>query len=103
MHLLEDAGRAVGGVQVEVGHAAAEEWVALAEVVVDVESRLQRSEVHPRLLHHRHLRDGVAQGFGARVDAENRVQGHRVPKGPGGDRVTLRLVGVEEARRARCP
>jgi hypothetical protein len=34
----EDSGRAVGGGQVEIGHATAEWGMSVAEVVVDVEA-----------------------------------------------------------------
>ena len=55
----EDACRAVGGVQVEVGHAPPEQRVSLAEVVADVETGNHRGDVLTRLVH--------AQQFGHRV------------------------------------
>src|SRR5579871_5092428 len=35
----EDPQRAVGGDQVEIGHSASEQWVSLAEVVMDAQAR----------------------------------------------------------------
>jgi hypothetical protein len=36
----EDPQRAVGGDQVEIGHAASEQWVPLAEVVMNAQTGL---------------------------------------------------------------
>ena len=47
----EHAPRAAFGDDVEIGHAAAEQRVALAEVVVNVEARHHRREVSARLVH----------------------------------------------------
>jgi hypothetical protein len=47
----EDPQRAVGGDQVEIGHAASEQRVALAELVVDVEARHHPGVAPARLVH----------------------------------------------------
>src|SRR5262249_21677690 len=54
---------AVGGDQVQIGHAAPEQRVSLAEVVVDVETRHHPGEPLPGLLHAEELRDALAQGL----------------------------------------
>ena len=58
---VEDARGAVGGLQVEVGHAPPEQRVSLAEVVVDVEAGEHRGDVRARLVHGQQLGHGVAQ------------------------------------------
>ena len=57
----EDAQRAVGGDQVEIGHPASEQRVALAEVVVDAQAGHLRAEAPARLVHRQQLADGLAQ------------------------------------------
>ena len=47
---LEDPQRAVGGDEVEIGHAASEQRVSLAEVVVDVQAEHHRGESPARLV-----------------------------------------------------
>ena len=51
----EDPQRAVGGDQVEIGHAASEQRVSLAEVVVDVQTEHHRGEASARLVRHEEL------------------------------------------------
>ena len=63
----EDPQRAVGGDEVEIGHAAPEQRVPLAEVVVDVQAGHHRGEALARLVHAEELGDGLAQGLGAVV------------------------------------
>src|SRR5215468_5619172 len=47
--------RAVGGDQVEIGHAAPEQWVSLTEVVTNVQTRHHRGEPLARLVHAQQL------------------------------------------------
>jgi hypothetical protein len=63
----EDPQRAVGGDEVEIGHAASEQRVSLAEVVMNVQTRQLRGESSSRLVHAEELGDGLAQGVGAVV------------------------------------
>ena len=93
----EDAGRAVGGLQVEVGHAPPEQRVALAEVVVDVEAGDHPGDVPARLVHAQQLGHGVAQRLAALVGAAERDLRHGVVQHPGADRVPFGVVGVEQA------
>ena len=48
---LEDPERAVGGHEVQIGHAASEQRVSLAEVVVDVQPGDDPGEPFARLVH----------------------------------------------------
>ena len=93
----EDPQRAVGGDEVEIRHAASEQRVSLAEVVVDVQAGHHRGESAARLVHAEKLGHAVAQGLGAIVDAQQRDLRHRVLEHAGTDRVPLGLVGIQEA------
>ena len=94
--------RAVGGDQVEIGHAAPEQRVSLTEVVVNVQAGHHRGEPLARLVHAQQLGHGVAQGVDAVVGAGERGLRHGVAQHAGGDRVPLGMVGIEQAFR-RCP
>ena len=98
----EDPERAIGGDQVEIGHAASEQRVSLAEVVVDVQTEHHRREASARLVRHEELGNGVAQGLRAFVRAAEGDVRHRGAQHAGAGRVTLGVVGIEEAFR-RCP
>jgi hypothetical protein len=74
----EDPHRAVGGDEVEVGHAAPEQRVPLAEVVVNVQTGHHRGELPARLVHAEQLGNGVAQGLDAVVWSAKRDRRHRV-------------------------
>ena len=93
----EDAGGAVVGVQVEVGHAPAEQRVSLPEVVVDIETGDHSGDAPARLVHAQQFGHGVAEGPAALVDASERDLRHGVLQHPGTDRVSFGVVGVEEA------
>ena len=93
----EDPQRAVGGDQVEIGHAAPEQRVSLAEVVMDVQTGHHRGEPLARLVHAEQLGHGLAQGVGAVICAEQRDLRHRVAQHAGSDRVPLGMVRIEEA------
>jgi hypothetical protein len=93
----EDAQRAVGGDQVEIGHAAPEHRVSLAEVVVDVQAGHHRGESRARLVHAQQLGDGVPQRLDPIVWAHERDLRHRGPQHAGSDRMSFGMVGVEEA------
>ena len=63
----EDPQRTVGGDQVEIGHAATEQRVPLAQVVVDVQTGHHRAESLARLVHAQQLGHVVAQRLDAVV------------------------------------
>ena len=88
----EDPQRAVGGDQVEIGHAASEQRVALAQVVMDVQTGHHRGESLTRLVHAQQLGHGVAQCLDAIVGAHERDLRHRVAQHAGSDRVALGVV-----------
>ena len=69
MQQSEHAARTVGGVQVEIGHAAPEQRVSLPEVVVDVEPGDHRGDALAGLVHAQHVEHGVAERLAALVDA----------------------------------
>src|SRR5205085_5085169 len=94
---LEDPPFAVGGGQVEIGHAASEERMSLAELVVNVQPGDDSGEPLARLVHARQLRHDIDQGLHALVPALERALRHRVLERAGSDRVTLGVVGVKEA------
>ncbi len=91
----EDPQRAVGGDQVEIGHAAPEQRVSLAEVVMNVQAGHHRGEPLARLVHAQRARTWcrarprcARRGGGARsAPSCCAARGQR----PGG------------ARRGRCP
>jgi len=96
---LEDSPRAFGGDEVEVGHAASEQRMSLPEVVVDVEPGDDPREPFARLVHARQLRHDVDQRLRTLVLALERRQSHRLLEPAGSDRVTLVVVGIQEAVR----
>jgi hypothetical protein len=96
---LEDSERAAGGDQVQIGHAASEQRMSLAEVVVNVQPGPDPDEPPARLVHGRQLRHQIDQGLDALVLALERPQSHRVLEDAGHDRMALILVGVQEAFR----
>jgi hypothetical protein len=96
---FEDSERAVGGHEVQIWHAAPEQWVSYAEVVVDVQSGDGPGELFARLVHPRQLRHDIDQRPHAFVAALERGLGHCVLERAGSDRVALGVVGIEEAFR----
>jgi hypothetical protein len=75
----EDARWPVRGFQVEIGHASAEQRMALAEVVMDVKARDHPCETLARLVHAQQLRHGLAQRLETGVGwAHERGLRHRV-------------------------
>ena len=59
--------RAVGGDQVEIGHAAPEQGVSLTEVVMDVQAGHHPGVPLAGLVHAQQIGHGVAQGVDSRV------------------------------------
>jgi hypothetical protein len=95
----EHAKRAVGGDQVQIGHAAPEQRVSLTEVVMNVQARHHPGEPFARLVHAQQLGDDVAQRIGALAGAAQHVLHQGVALYAGTDRVPLGVVGVQEAVR----
>jgi hypothetical protein len=93
----EDPQRAVGGDDVEIGHAASEQRMSLAEVVVNVQAGHHSGEPLARLIHPQQLGHDLAQGVDAFVDNVERDLRHGMAQHTGGDWVALGLVGVQEA------
>ena len=93
----EDPQRAVGGDQVEIGHAASEQRMSLAEIVMNVQTGHRRGESSARLVHAEELGHCVAECFRAVVCAAKRDRCHRVAQHAGSDRVALGMVGIQEA------
>jgi hypothetical protein len=73
--------------------------MAVAEVVVDVESGDHAGDALARLVHGQQLGDDVAQGVDARVGAGQRRLRHGVVQHALGDRMPLGVVGVEQRLR----
>ncbi len=69
---------AEGRDQVEVGHAATEQRVSLADVVPNVQAGHHPGDPLARLVHAQQLGHGVAQGLVALVVAEERHLRHGV-------------------------
>jgi hypothetical protein len=90
-------GVAVGGVQVEVGHASPEQRVSLAEVGVDVETGDHRGDAPARLVHAQPFGHGVAEGLVTVVRGAERDLRHGVVQDPGTDGMPFGVVGVQEA------
>ena len=74
----EDPQRPVGGDQVEIGHAAPEQRVSLAEVIVNAKTRHLRGQSFMRLIHAEELGHDVAQGLRAVVRAAKGTPVHIV-------------------------
>ena len=87
------------GDEVEIGHAASEQRVPLAQVVVNVQAGHHRGESLARLVHAEQLGHGVSQRLDAIVGAHERDLRHRVAQHSRSDRVALGVVGIEEAFR----
>ena len=95
----DDPQRPVGGDEVKIGHAASEQWVSLAEIVVDVQTGHHRREPLARLVHPKELGDGVAQCLRTVIFATTNDRRHCVAQHAGSDRMPLGVVGVEQAFR----
>jgi hypothetical protein len=91
--------RAVRGGEVEVRHTPPEQGVALAEVVMNVQSGQQAAEVLARLVHVEHLGHRVTQCVDAVVDAHEGALRHGVAQDAGAHGVALRVVGVQQGLR----
>ncbi len=76
--------------------------MSLAELVMNAQAGHRRGESSAGLVGSEELGDGVAQGIRAFVPAAKRDQRHRVPQHHRSDRVTLGVVGVEQAL-GGCP
>ena len=93
--------RTICGVQLEIGHAASEHGMPIAEVVVNVQTRHHRGEPLARPVHTQQFGQGVPQGVDAVIAAQERGLRHRVVQDPRSDRVALCMVGLQEGFR-RC-
>jgi len=71
---LEDAERAAGGHEVQIGHPASEQRMSLAEVVMNVQSGDDPDEPFARLVHACQLRHEIDQRLDALVPALERGQ-----------------------------
>jgi hypothetical protein len=91
-----DAVRAVGGDQVKVGHASTEEWVPVAEIVVDIEAGHHGGILFTRLIHLQEFGGDLPCGSRAIIAAHQGDLCQRVPQNLCGDRVALGLVGIEQ-------
>ena len=96
MQQLEDPPRALRGGEVEVGHPAAQQGVALAEVVDDVEPGQEPGELGARSLEGEQVGHRRADRLAAGVAPLEKGLHHDVPEDPGRRGVSLRLVRVEE-------
>ena len=94
---LIDAERAIGGRDVQIGHAPSEQGMSRSEVVVDVETRHHAGDTPTRLVHAEKLGHGVAQGLVTVAGAGQCDLGHGVLQHPGADRMTFVVVGVQQA------
>jgi hypothetical protein len=95
----EDPHRAVGGDQVEIGHAAPEQRVPVAEVIMNVQSGHPRGVPLARLVHAQQFGHGLAKRIDARVGPGERGLRHGAAQHAGGDRVLLGMVGIQQAFR----
>ncbi|GCC45157.1 hypothetical protein chiPu_0029431, partial [Chiloscyllium punctatum] len=97
----EDPSRAARRDQIEIGHAASEQWMTVAELVMQVEARHHRGKAAARLLHAQQFGDHLAQRLAARIGAVERDVRHGVAQYAGRHRMPLGLIAVEQAVR-RC-
>ena len=81
--------------EIQVGHTAPQQWMSLAELVMDVEPGDDPGEPLARLVHGRQLRHHLDQCLHAFVAALECGLGHRVLERAGGDRVALLLIRVQ--------
>jgi len=93
---LEDPLRAAGHGQVEIRHAAPQQWVPLAEVVGHVEPGQEPRELGAWPLEAQQLGDRVAHRLGSRVASLEEGLRHHISHDSGRGRVALRVVGVQE-------
>jgi hypothetical protein len=91
----EDPLRAVGGDQVEIGHAASEQRVSLAEVVMKVQTRHHREVLLASRVHLQQFGKHLAQGPATIVTAVDRGERHGVAQHAGTDWVPLGMVGIQ--------
>lgn len=98
----EDSQRTADGDKIEIGHAAADERMSIAKVVMDVQTRNLRGQSPARLVHSEEFGNIAVQGLRAFVRTAKRTLRHRTPQYAGSHRVTLEVVGIEKAFRL-CP
>ncbi len=89
------------GDEIEIGHAAPEQRVSRAEVVVNVEARHHSGVSLARLVHLQQIGHGLAQGVRPFIAASQRRLRHGAPEHARTDRVPLGLVRIEQAL-GRC-
>lgn len=87
---------AVGGDQVEIGHAPAQQRMPRAQVVANVQAGYHRGEPFPRFVHAQQLGDEVAQRPGALVGTQQRHLRYRVAQHALADRMPFGVVGVQQ-------
>ena len=92
----ENAKRAIGRDEVEIGHAAPEERMPFTEIVVNTQTGQLAGQAPARLVHGEEFGDGIAQGFAAVVRAAKRDLRHGVAQHAGSDRVALGVIRIEE-------
>jgi len=97
----EEPQRAVGGDQVEIGHAAAQQRVSFSEVVMNVQTRHHGEVLLAGLVQLHQLAHRFAQGPDTIVTPLDYGERHGVAQQAGTDWVPLRMLGVQEALR-RC-
>ena len=95
----EDPYRAAGGDQVEIGHAAPEQRVPFAEVVMNVQSGAPRAVPLAGLVHAQQFGHGLAKRIDARVGPGERGLRHGAAQHAGADWVLLGMVGIQQAFR----
>jgi len=96
----EDPQRTGGCDELEIGHAATQQRVSRPEVVPDVQAGHHPGEASTRFVHAEELGHDVAQGLGAIVGTHERDLRHRGAQHTGGDRVSLGMVGIQQAVRS---
>ncbi len=83
--------------EIEVGHASSEQRVSFSEVVVDVETGEHRGDAFAWLVHGQQLDHGVVESAVAFVGDRERDLRHGVVQDPRTDRMSFRVVRVEQA------
>jgi hypothetical protein len=95
----EDPQGTVAGDEVEIGHAASEQRMPRAEVVMNIQTGHHRGESSAGLVHGEQLGHGVAQRLRTFVRAAKHHLRHCCAQHAGGDGVALGVIAVEEAVR----
>src|SRR3954471_3948120 len=93
----KESQRTINGEQIEIGHAASEQRVPFAEIVMNAQRGHLGGNTPARFVHAEELGHDLAQGVGAVICTEQRYLRHGVAQHSRSHWMPLRMVGIQES------